>query len=121
MKKNMIKVLSVALVLVLMLGITVTPVFAFTVGDISYNPSGTQSGTSDKASTIMNNIIGIVQIIGVAIAVIMLIFVAIKYLTSAPNDKAEIKKHAVVYVVGAIALFGASGILGIIKDFAGQL
>ena len=31
---------------------------------------------------------------------------------------AEIKKYAVVYIVGAIVLFASSAILGIIKDFA---
>ena len=33
------------------------------------------------------------------------------------NDKAEIKKHAVVYIVGAIVLFAASALLGIVKPF----
>ena len=125
MTKKMMKILSTMLIAIMMMGIVATPVLAtgtFSVGDSTgYNPSGTQSATSDKAGNIMNSIIGVVQVIGIAIAVIMLIFVAIKYLTSAPNDKAEIKKHAVVYVVGAIVLFGASGILGIIKQFAGQL
>ena len=48
----------------------------------------------------------------------MLIVLAIKYISAAPGDKAEIKKHAVVYVVGAIILFAATGILGIVKNFA---
>ena len=51
----------------------------------------------------------------------MLIVLAIKYISAAPSDKAEIKKHAVVYVVGAIVLFAASGILQIIKNFAGNV
>ena len=48
----------------------------------------------------------------------MLIVLAIKYISAAPNDKAEIKKHAVVYIVGAIVLFAASALLGIVKNFA---
>ena len=48
----------------------------------------------------------------------MLIVLAVKYMLSAPNDKAEIKKHAVVYVVGSILLFSVSGVLGIIQKFA---
>ena len=51
----------------------------------------------------------------------MLIVLAIKYISAAPNDKAEIKKHAVVYVVGAVILFGATVILEIIKNFALQI
>ena len=54
-------------------------------------------------------------------AIIMLIVLAIKYISAAPGDKADIKKHAVVYVVGAIVLFAASGILGIIKNFASNV
>ena len=125
MTKKMMKIISMLLVTIAMLGIVSTPVFAnatsFTVGEVGYDPSGAPTETSKKAGSIMDTIIGVVQVIGIAIAVIMLIFVAIKYLTSAPNDKAEIKKHAVVYVVGAIVLFGASGILGIIKQFATSL
>ena len=48
----------------------------------------------------------------------MLIVLAIKYISAAPGDKAEIKKHAVIYIVGAVVLFAASGIIQIIKTFA---
>jgi hypothetical protein len=48
----------------------------------------------------------------------MLVVLAIKYMSAAPGDKAEIKKHAVVYVTGAIVLFGSAGILSIIEQFA---
>ena len=51
----------------------------------------------------------------------MLIVLAIKYISAAPGDKAEIKKHAVVYVVGAVILFAATGILGIVKNFASNV
>ena len=44
--------------------------------------------------------------------------IAIKYITSAPSDKASIKKQAVVYVIGAIVLFATSAILGIIREFS---
>ena len=53
-----------------------------------------------------------------AAAVIMLIFVGIKFITASPEGKAEIKKTAIIYVVGAILLFAASGILAIIKNLA---
>ena len=68
--------------------------------------------------TILNIILGITQVIGIAIAVIMLIVLAIKYISAAPSDKAEIKKSATAYIVGAVVLFAASGIIQIIKNFA---
>ena len=41
-----------------------------------------------------------------------------KYMMSAPGDRADIKKHAVHYVISALILFGVSGILTIISEFA---
>ena len=48
----------------------------------------------------------------------LLLTVAMKYMSSAPGDKADIKKSAVAYVVGAIVLFAVTGILTIIEQFA---
>ena len=52
------------------------------------------------------------------IAVIMLIVLAIKYISAAPSEKADIKKSATIYIVGAVLLFAASGVLAIIQGFA---
>ena len=76
---------------------------------------------SSSVSKMSNAILSVVQVVGIAVAVIMLVVLAIKYISAAPSDKAEIKKHAVVYVVGAVVLFAASGILGIIRSFAGNI
>ena len=78
------------------------------------SPSTAATGSFEHPLEI---IIGIVQVVAVGMAAIMLVFLAIKYMTSSVNEKAEIKKHAVVYVVGAIIAFAASGILEIFKDF----
>ncbi|MBR6033617.1 MAG: hypothetical protein IKP28_02610 [Clostridia bacterium] len=123
MSKKMVKALSILLVAALMLGIAATPVLASVTipWDNITISSNTSSSTATAASNISGTIIGVVQVIGVAVAVIMLIVLAIKYISAAPNDKAEIKKHAVVYVVGAVVLFAASGILEIIKNFANQV
>lgn len=79
------------------------------------------TGASGSVTKIVGSIINIAQIVGTGVAIIMLIVLAIKYISAAPGDKAEIKKHAVVYIVGAIVLFAASGILGIIKNFSNNI
>lgn len=81
------------------------------------NVKGTTSTESNKIQTIGNKILGVVQVVAITIAVIMLVVLAIKYLTSSPNEKADVKKSAMTYVIGAVVLFGASGILQIIKTF----
>lgn len=80
--------------------------------------ASTDNDVYDATSQVANTAIGIIQLVGMAIAVIMLVVLAIKYISAAPGDKAEIKKHAVVYIVGAVVLFGATGLLEIIKNFA---
>ncbi|MCR5185690.1 MAG: pilin [Clostridia bacterium] len=72
----------------------------------------------DKIKTTSQSVITIAQVIGVGIAVIMLVVLAMKYMISAPNERAEIKKHAVIYIIGAVVLFASVGILEIIKNFA---
>lgn len=74
-----------------------------------------------KAKSIVGAIISVVRIVAVGVAIIMLAFVAMKYMSSAPGDRADIKKHAIVYVVGAIVLFGGSGLLTIIQNFASNI
>ena len=79
------------------------------------------SGAAKSINRIVGSILTIVQVVGCGVAVIMLIVLAIKYISAAPGDKADIKKHAVVYVVGAVVLFAASGILQIVKNFASNV
>lgn len=125
MNRNVIKVLATILLVIVLVATTVTIANATSEYKASeqnakdmFQKATDSTGTSDAATSIIGSIITIVQIIGVGVAIIMLIVLAIKYISAAPGDKAEIKKHAVVYVVGAIVLFAASGILGIIKNFA---
>ncbi len=80
-------------------------------------PSAVSTGADGALGNIGGMILMVAQVIGTSVAVIMLIVLAIKYISAAPNDKAEIKKHAVVYIVGAIVLFAASALLGILRSF----
>ena len=72
----------------------------------------------DRIRTTSQSVVTIAQVIGVGIAVIMLVVLAMKYMVSAPNERAEIKKHAVIYIIGAVVLFASVGILEIIKNLA---
>lgn len=77
--------------------------------------------TAGKVNNIVTIVITIARVVGVAVAIVMLLVVAMKYMTAAPGEKADIKKSAVVYVVGAIVLFAVTGILGIINSFASNI
>ena len=115
MNKTM-KIVGVMLTIMLVFVMS-TSVFATADwSTISVNAESTD--LSNKVGGVMGQALYIMQVVGMGVAVIMLIVLAIKYISAAPGDKAEIKKHAVVYIVGAVVLFGASGILALIRNFA---
>lgn len=122
MTKNLIKVVTVVMIALMLVASLVASVNAMSFDEIETSTVTENAKDDTGAASSINNIIGsvitIVQVVGVGVAIIMLIVLAIKYISAAPGDKADIKKHAVVYVVGAIVLFAASGLLGIIKNFA---
>lgn len=72
---------------------------------------------SDTISNTTNAILSTVQLVGTVVAVIMIMVIAIKYFSAAPGEKAELKKKLVVYIVGAVILFAATGIIQIVKVF----
>lgn len=99
-------------------------VSAKTSDDVSTTITNLYSGESSdagegagEARKIIGRIITIVQVFGVFVSIIMLIFLGIKYMIASAGDKAEIKKHLTTYVVGAVVLFGSAGILQIVKAF----
>ena len=61
------------------------------------------------------------RIVCVSIAIVILLVISMKYMMSAPGDRADIKKHAIHYVISAVILFGVTGILTIISNVAGVI
>ena len=85
--------------------------------DLSNKITPKDNGATNSFKVAMNIVVFIAQLIAAGVAVIMLVALGIKYMVSSVNDKAEIKKHAVVYIVGAIIAFGSTGILQIFRNF----
>ena len=75
-------------------------------------------GVSATTQRVVGTAINVIRIVGTGIAIIMLTYVAIKYMSAAPSEKAEFKKSATAMIVGAIVLFAATNILGVIAKFA---
>ena len=68
----------------------------------------------------LSDILAIVRTAGVAIAVVILLVIGTKYMIASAGDRADIKKYAIKYIIGAVILFGASGILTIIQKFTDE-
>ena len=69
-------------------------------GEINPTP-GTPAGASGMTNTI-NTVLGAIQWIGFIVAIAMLIYVGIKYLTSGAGKKAEAKETLIPMLIGAV-------------------
>ena len=96
-------------------------VFAIQGSDITSTFKGSTGTNLQGAANVqktIGTILDAVRIASAAVAIIMLTILAIKYMASSPNDRAEIKRGAVVYVVGAIVMMSASFLVTVIKEFS---
>ena len=78
------------------------------------NPADINTGIG---STI-NNVIGLLQLAGTGIAVIVVTMLGIKYLLASPSEKADTKKAIMPILIGCILLFGAVNLVAVVADFA---
>ena len=101
----------------------ISNVYAVTSDDINVFSGDLTNVTSGK--TVIQNVIGavlsVVRIVGAAIAIIILIVIACKYIIASAGDRADIKKYAFNYIIGALILFAASGVLGIVQNMVNDL
>ena len=108
--KTVTKIITILLIIATILG-AVSMVFADSI-DI---PGSSNPITGTGLDTTVENIIGIVQYICYAAAVILLVILGVKWISAAPEGKADIKKGAIIYVVGAALVFAAGVILQVIR------
>lgn len=66
-------------------------------------------------------ILGVLQTVGVVLAVIILVILGIKYMMGSAEEKAEYKKTMVPYLVGAVFIFAAPIIANIVYNFVKSL
>lgn len=102
MKKR--KILSILIALIIMI-----PSVAF-----AFTPFKTDPVEPDGFEEPAGKILGVIRAIGYAVAVGMLLFVGIKYMTSSADEKANTKQMSINYLIGAFIIFGATGIFDII-------
>lgn len=75
----------------------------------------------DSLYDIGNIILGIFQAIGAGVAVIAALILAIKYMYSSPNEKADIKSKLIPFIIGGVLVFGAVSLVRIAETFSGEI
>ena len=119
MKNKVIKI-SVVLIAILLIVLVTTVDASAMIGQIEDNINMNTSAAK-SATSFGQKIIGAIQVIGVGIAVIMLLYIAIKYMIAAPSEKAEYKKTAISFSIGAVILFASTALLEVIKKLMENL
>lgn len=109
LSKKSIKVISVLVMAIMLLIALGNVAMAVTI------PGPTEVPSSDLNETI-GKVLGGIQWAGIIIAVIIAMFVGIKFITSSPEGKAEVKKTALFYVGGIVLLLAASTIVRVIAN-----
>lgn len=99
---------------IIFLMIIVINVNVFALDRDSFNGKINGDGT-DKIFDAGSGILNLIQWIGAGMAVIATILLAIRYMYSAPGEKAVIKNRLVPWVIGGILIFGAIQIVKFIE------
>ena len=77
----------------------------------SLNPDPDSSKLGSGVTTSVESIIGTVKWIAVVVAVVMVIYVGIKYLTAGAGTKADVKGNLIPMMIGAIIISSAAVIV----------
>ncbi|MBR2290106.1 MAG: hypothetical protein IJ867_05890 [Clostridia bacterium] len=81
--------------------------------------TGDQSNATNEVAGLTGRVINITQVIAAGFAIIMLVVLGIRWMYAAPSGKAQIAKSSRYYILGAILIFAAVGLLQIVKTFTG--
>lgn len=88
-------IITLSKVLIILIVITFLLTTYTNASDIVSSMAGYEfHGNNGEIRTMGQKVIGVIQVIGVAISVIMLVVLAVRFMLAAPDGKAEVKKTA---------------------------
>lgn len=120
--KKIVSLMLVIVMLNIIIGMSCN-VYASEVTDVStlvesMKDSSNPAGGDHRVAQGINNIIGLLQVVGTGISVIVVTILGIQYILASPSEKAEIKKMAMPIVIGCVLLFGAVNLVAAVADFS---
>lgn len=84
---------------------------------------GTPNGDDKSTGTvkIINSVIGIIQIAGSGISLIVITMLGIKYMLASPSEKADVKKNIMPILIGCVLLFAAVNLISMVETFSNAI
>lgn len=115
MNTKLMKIATVIATILMLVLVGANVVYGLTPTDLKANTSAT--GTTE-IQNFGGNIMGVINVVGVVVAVVVLMVIGIKYMMGSAEEKAEYKKTMIPYIVGAVLIFGATTIANVVFQFA---
>lgn len=118
MNKKIISILILLLIASFFVGIM--NVYASDVEGIIGNMKdvGTPDYGNGGIANSIKEVIGLLQIAGTGIALVVITILGIKYMVASPSEKADVKKQIMPILIGCVLIFGAITIVSAITEFS---
>lgn len=117
MKKS-IKVISILLLAIMLVTSVAGTVLAVDPNTVLNGLDGNGNVQTSDLTKVGNNIVTIIQVVGIVIAVIVLLIIGIKYMMGSASEKAEYKKTMIPYIVGAVLIFAGTSLVRVIYSLS---
>lgn len=117
MKKS-IKVISTLLLTIMLVASIAGTVLAVDPNTVLNGLNGNGNVQTNDLTEVGNNIVTIIQVVGIVIAVIVLLVIGIKYMMGSASEKAEYKKTMIPYIVGAVLIFAGTSLVRVIYSLS---
>lgn len=121
-KKRIARITSIVFIIIYILSFSVT-VLGQEIDPIAVIGSGPDpsSGGVTSLYELGNIILGILQYIGVGVSIIACLILAIKYMYTSVDEKAEIKKKLIPFIIGGFLVFGAVQLVKLLETFTKEI
>lgn len=116
------KILSILVIIMLILSFSITSnAVEDSVPGQYINEIDEAGSSSEEIETIAGKILGVLQTVGIVVAVVMLLVIGIKYMMGSVEEKSKYKTSMAPYLIGAVVVFATVNITKIIYDVVNQI
>ena len=120
--KKTVKIISTLLLTVMLVASIAGVALAADVNGVLNGLTGNSpSVQTNDLTNVGNNIVTIIQVIGIVLAVIVLLIIGIKYMMGSASEKAEYKKTMIPYIVGAVLIFAGTSLVRVIYSLSSSV
>lgn len=105
MKSKKILIISILLITII---ISFICNYSYADTDLGLGDLNSYKGNAEVSNSVtsrMGVILGIIQVIGIVVSVVMLVVIGIKYILGSVEEKADYKSSLLPYLIGAILIF----------------